>query len=272
MSLRQNHPRRFIKMSALKMLKASGLYPWIKMLHTYRSAARWTDDDVHRLSFYSQFINSEDTVYDVGANIGNRTKIFRRLAKRVIAIEPQEHCVAVLRRQFSKDSRVNIISKAAGSNLGVAQMFVGNADTLSSLSREWIDAVQQSGRFSHYAWRSQRQVELTTLDQLIAEYGFPSYIKIDVEGYEYEVLRGLSRAVRALSFEFTPEYLDSAFKCVEHLCLLGIFQFNYSVGESMELALPSWVSATQIKAELWKYRDDPSLFGDLYAKCQNQAV
>jgi FkbM family methyltransferase len=242
------------------------MYSWMKVFRLYRSAARWTDDDTNRLSFYSHFIKSGDTVFDVGANTGNRTKVFRKLARRVIAVEPQEECVAVLRRQFSGDAGVKVVSKAVGSKQGTAQICIGSTDTISSLSREWIDAVQRSGRFSHCEWGSQRQVELTTLDQLISDYGLPTYIKIDVEGYEFEVLQGLSQAVRALSFEFTPEYLAAAFKCIEHLASLGTFQFNYSVGESMKLVSSSWVSSGQIKRELLKHRDDPSVFGDIYAQ------
>ena len=252
------------------VLKTTRVYSWMKTLRACRAAARWTDEDAHRLTFYSQFINSADIVFDVGANTGNRTKIFRKLAKRVIAIEPQAQCVALLRLQFGGDSRVKLVHKALGAKQGVAEIFMGNADTISSLSREWIDAVQRSGRFSHCKWGQEQLVELTTLDQLIAEYGTPSYIKIDVEGYEHEVLQGLSQAVTMLSFEFTPEYLTSAYKCIERISLLGVFQFNYSLGESMELALPAWVLSGEIKHELSKHMDNPSLFGDVYARYQNR--
>lgn len=259
-------------MSTLRhVLKKTRVYSWMKTLRAGRAAARWTDEDARRLVFYSQFISSGDIVFDVGANAGNRTKIFRKLARTVVAIEPQEQCLAVLRHQFSGDSRVKLVNKALGAKQGVAEISVGSANTISSLSREWIEAVQRSGRFSHYKWGQQQQVELTTLDQLIAEYGTPGFIKIDVEGYEHEVLQGLSRAVRVLSFEFVPEYLASAYKCIEHLCSLGVFQFNYSLGESMELALPAWVLSGEIKRELSKYADNPSLFGDVYARYENRA-
>jgi FkbM family methyltransferase len=257
-------------MSTLKdVLKKTPVYSWMKILRARRAAARWTDDDTHRLAFYSQFISSGDIIFDVGANVGNRTKIFRKLAKTVVAIEPQEQCIAILRKQFGGDPRVKVINKALGAKQGATEMLVSSADTISSLSQEWIEAVQRSGRFSDYKWEKRQQVELTTLDQLIAEFGTPGFIKIDVEGYEHEVLLGLSRAVRGLSFEFTPEYLGSACKCVEHLSLLGRVQFNYSLGESMELSMATWVLSGEIKRELSKYADSPSLFGDVYARYEN---
>ena len=45
---------------------------------------------------------------------------------------------------------------------------------------------------------------MTTLDTLVAEYGEPAFCKIDVEGFEVEALKGLSRPLRALSFEYGP--------------------------------------------------------------------
>jgi len=262
--------RRVAQRLGLGSATGPGPMSWMKRLRARRAAARWTDDDARRLAFYSQFISRGDIVFDVGANVGNRTKIFRKLAKTVVAIEPQEQCIAILRQQFGGDRRVKLVSKALGARQGVAEMLVSSANAISSLSREWIEAVQRSGRFSDYKWEQQQKVELTTLDQLIAEYGTPGFIKIDVEGYEHEVLLGLSRAVRALSFEFVPEYLAFAYKCVEHLSLLGCVQFNYSLGESMELALPGWVPSWDIKRELSKYADNPSLFGDVYARCENR--
>src|SRR5262245_12044409 len=50
--------------------------------------------------FYSQFIAPGNLCYDVGANVGDRTDIFRKLGARVIAIEPQTACLEVLRQRF----------------------------------------------------------------------------------------------------------------------------------------------------------------------------
>jgi hypothetical protein len=99
-----------------------------------------------------------------------------------------------------------------------------------------VQAVRDSGGFSEFTWTGKQTIEVTTLDSLIEEFGSPGFIKIDVEGYEFEVLSGLSRPVRALSFEF-PEYLAAASQRVERLCSLGNTEFNYSLGASMKLAL-----------------------------------
>jgi len=100
---------------------------------------------------------------------------------------------------------------------------------------------------------------------LIDEYGYPTFVKIDVEGYEFEVLSGLSKPIRALSIEFTPEYLENTLKCIHHICRISEAEFQISLGESIKFSLPEWVSAEGVKKQL---RDvNSKTFGDLYVKC-----
>ena len=81
-------------------------------------------------------------------------------------------------------------------------LLVGDATdtpTVTTLSKPWIEAVQQTDSFAHVHWEPGATVSVITLDDLIAQYGEPAFCKIDVEGYELEVLRGLSRPLRTLS-------------------------------------------------------------------------
>jgi FkbM family methyltransferase len=239
--------------------------PFYSVLRAWREA-RWTKEDAGREAFYSQFIGTQDLVFDVGANVGNRTKVFRRLARQVVAIEPQAQCVVALRRKFGGDSRVKLVTKAAGAREGPAEMLVCDASSISSLSRNWVDAVEKSGRFGGLSWDQRQDVETTTLDALIAEFGHPAFIKIDVEGFECEVLCGLSKPVRTLSFEFVPEYLQAAIRCIEHLSSLGEARFNYGLGEIPKLVLGEWVSGEEIAAVLAQYANNIAIFGDVYAR------
>ena len=91
-------------------------------------------------------------------------------------------------------------------------------------------------------------------------------IKIDVEGYEYQVIRGLSQPVKAVSFEFIPEYLAAAYQSVTHLQSLGNPVFNYAIGETMRLALDDWVTAPEIFNHISKLENITNFSGDLYAR------
>jgi hypothetical protein len=93
---------------------------------------------------------------------------------------------------------------------------------------EWIAAVKSSGRFPYYAWGRSVTVPVTTLDSLIALHGEPAFCKIDVEGFEREVLKGLSRPLARLSFEFHAEFIGEALACLERLRELGMYRFNFT--------------------------------------------
>ena len=112
-------------------------------------------------------------------------------------------------------------------------------------------------------------VPVTTFDQLIDVYGEPAFCKIDVEGFEYQVLKGLSRPIKALSYEYTPENIGNAISCTERLAALGTFEFNYSVAETLTWALPTWISAAEIKSVLSKLANTDS-GGDVYARLVNK--
>ena len=228
---------------------------------------QWTSHDQEMMRFYAQFVSGTSPLcFDVGANIGNRVKIFLALHATVVAIEPQAQCVKMLGKAFSGDPKLEIVQKAVGETEGQAEIVMSDADTISSMSREWIEAVRESGRFPDNDWYKPVVVPMTTLDQLIAEYGRPDFIKIDVEGYEYQVIKGLSQSIPAISFEFTPEYLESTFRCIDHLQGIGDIRLNFSLMESMSLALQEWTGPQAVKEKLASYRDDNRIFGDVYVR------
>ena len=217
------------------------------------------------MSFYGQFIRQGDLCFDVGANVGNRTEVFLKLGARVVAIEPQADCIRGLQRQVGRNANVRLLQKGLGAKPGQKELFISDAHTISSVSKEWISAVRDSGRFAAYRWDRSQLITMTTLDLLIESYGVPAFCKIDVEGAELTVLKGLSKPIKALSFEFTPEFVASTLGCIEHLSGLGSVAYNYSVEESMCLTLSNWVTGEEM-CEILKGLPDKTLFGDVYAR------
>ena len=90
----------------------------------------------------------------------------------------------------------------------------------------------------------------TTLDALIAAHGRPALCKIDVEGFEAEVLRGLSQPLPLVSFEYLPAAITVAYACLARLAALGEYEFNWFVGESHRWASPTWLDAGAMAAQL----------------------
>jgi hypothetical protein len=135
------------------------------------------------------------------------------------------------------------------------------------MSKEWIDCVKSDdGPFKGFKWDKKTIVETDTLDALIDKWGSPAFCKIDVEGFEYNVLQGLTRQIDALSFEFSMGVVDCTIRCIEYLAGLGPTVFNYSLGESMDLELPEYVDKDRTIDALRSLPNEKSTGGDIYAK------
>jgi len=169
--------------------------------------------------FYSQFITPGDLCFDVGANIGNRTEVFLKLGANIVCIEPQESCYTTLKKLYGNNKKVTILNHGLADKEGFSTLNIcENAPTISTMSDTWM----HEGRFSkNYKWTRTQLVPVTTLDQLIEEYGLPKLCKIDVEGFEFQVLKGLHTQIPYLSFEFTKEFFDNAKNCINHLISIG---------------------------------------------------
>ena len=168
--------------------------------------------------FYAQFIRPGDLCFDIGAHVGSRIGAWSRLGARVVAVEPQASLMRLLRHWYGKAPNVVLLEQALGSVPGRQVMHVSHrTPTLTTLSDEWLAKVSRAPTFAGTRWDSSVVVPVTTLDELIGRYGRPTFCKIDVEGYELEVLKGLSQPVPALSFEYIPAVTDLAADCVERL-------------------------------------------------------
>jgi len=217
------------------------------------------------MKIYSKILKNQDLCFDVGANSGNKTQEMLSFNTKVVCVEPQKEPYDRLKNKFSNNNNVVLINKALSSSNGISEIFISRANTLSSMSSEFISTTSKL-RFRGVSWNSVEKVETTTLDDLIKIYGCPKFCKIDVEGYESEVLKGLTQKIPFISVEFVPELKHKTFECIEILSKISSCGFNYSEGESMEFAFDDWVSKDEIISFLTKNNDFEISFGDLYIK------
>ena len=216
-------------------------------------------------TFYSQFIHSQDLVFDIGANIstGDRVGPFLGLGAKVIAVEPLAEEADKIRNRYPE---AIVVQMALGPAEGQATIGISKVSAFSSMSSEWTAAAIKTYGYLHspkHNWSLTRIVPVTTLDNLIGHYGIPAFCKIDVEGYELEVLGGLSQKIGAVSVEYSPWIMGPTVDCIRRLEELGYREFRSSSGETMMWTESDWIGADEMCAHMKL----PIIeFGDVYAR------
>ena len=228
---------------------------------------RLNETEQFQLAFYSQFIKKGDLVFDVGANVGSRSKLFLNLGAKVVAFEPQPELCDHLTQHLRLHKDFSLMPTGLGANPSVVELRISDAHVLSSMSNRWIESTRKSGRFSSYNWDKSIDVKIDTLDNMLNEFGVPTFTKIDVEGYELEVLQGLSHPIKCLSLEFTSEDFDNFIKCLHRIERIGRYIYQFSEGETLKFTFNQWMSReTFIEALKSKIKTQPLLWGDIYCK------
>jgi hypothetical protein len=133
------------------------------------------------------------------------------------------------------------------------------------MSEEFVNTVGKTV-FADAKWDRQISIKTSTLDQMIARYGMPGFIKIDVEGFELNVLRGLSQPAPFLSFEFIPLAMDEVKKCLARLQEISAdYLYDYCLGEDLDFVLPAHVNYDTFVNEVIPKLETAATFGDIYA-------
>lgn len=218
-------------------------------------------------AFYRAFFSKGDLCFDLGANVGEVTDVMLKLGATVIAVEPQESCLKILRRKYAGNRQVTIIERAVGSIEKEDDLMIceetAEASTLSALFAATYSPISRL----HYL--TTERVKVTTLEQLILEHGVPRFCKIDVEGYEPEVFKGLKTPIRFISFEFNNQLLFDTLSCLRMLSALAAYQCNFIKYEHMKLVLPDWLEIDDFSNQLGDLISDDILTGEIIVRLKS---
>jgi FkbM family methyltransferase len=250
-----------------------GIYDRLKASIVGQTYRRITDPSTiasERLSL--DFLKSQlgilsgQRVFDIGANVGDKTDQFLRLGARVVAVEPDSTNCARLAQRFLRmrwrQPPLVIVHAAVSDRAGTVQLLSNMPGAAqNTLSRKWADTLSADRtRFGEdFSFAERQTVSATTLTNLIAAHGRPAFVKIDVEGHEWPVLRVLTQPLPMICFEVNlPEFRDEGRQCIQHLGSLDHdSQFTYTRGSDLHIAIP-WATASAM-VEALEHEDAPSI-------------
>ncbi|MGL4727749.1 MAG: FkbM family methyltransferase [Bosea sp. (in: a-proteobacteria)] len=216
-------------------------------------------------ALYARFVPHGGLAFDIGSHVGDRVSVFRQLGARVVALEPQPGPMRALQLIHGRDEHVTLIANACGPQQGEVTFHLNTANpTVSTASGAFLEAADGAAGWEGQIWDQTLTVPMTTLDALMARFGKPDFVKIDVEGFEADVLAGLTQPVPALSFEFTTIQRDVAHLCLGRLTGLGLTRFNIALGESQTLSFAEPVSGHDMAAHIAALPHEANS-GDVYA-------
>ena len=226
-----------------------------------------TSESQLRHEFYATKLRSRQLAFDIGANHGFHTAAMLHRGARVVAVEPQAKLAAELADHFPG---AIILPVAVSDEAGRANLhLVPGRDYMASLDATWshdhLNYLRKTVPGDHDAlsWTSQgtKQVEVTTLDRLIAQYGEPTVAKIDTEGLDHQVLRGLSRPVDHILFEVHAARRESALDAFGRLEQLARYDYYGA-------PLDTWLFRSRQRPEeiISEFDGCPSGVGDVYAR------
>jgi FkbM family methyltransferase len=216
-------------------------------------------------ALYARYVKPGDLAFDIGSHVGDRISSFRRLGARVVALEPQPACARVLQLIHGRDPMVTLVKAACGAAEGQVTFKINSANpTVSTASDAFVQAAAGAGGWEGQVWDREVTVPCVTLDGLIATHGAPAFVKIDVEGFEADVLAGLTQAVPALSFEFTTIAREVAGACLIRLDALGAYRYNVALGETQRLVFDAPLTGADM-ADFIDQLPHAANSGDVYA-------
>jgi len=138
----------------------------------------------------SRLLQEGDVVLDIGANIGYYALIESRLvgaSGKVYAVEPVSTNIRFLvaNKKRNRCDNIEVFRLAIGDKNGKSTIYVSDHSNLSSMVRNPRTNVIK-----------EETVEVVTVDSFLEGRRSPKLIRMDVEGYEYNIIRGMKKTLK----------------------------------------------------------------------------
>lgn len=228
----------FVLSSAISQKEIGGIFKGDYILRNIQGSRMFLDINDKGLSYdllrngirepyitkvVQQELHTDDVCLDIGANIGYYVLQEARLARKVYAIEPVKESVELLSKNVAVNNykNVEIFQLACGQ-----ENFKGFINV--SEKRNWSSMYASNGR--DFVRRD--SIDIVMVDEFLKGKEIPTFIRMDVEGYEYEIIKGMKGLLESnkplkIFIEFHFDILGE--KTVELAKILKGYGFKVSV-------------------------------------------
>lgn len=161
--------------------------------------------------------------FDIGYNLGNFSKeVLKKFPDAcVVGVEAN---ASIIPYAYTHENIAIVNAAISDKSNDYIEFYTSPVHTISTANKKWME-----GRFKTLQWNIPIEVITITIDDLIKNYGNPDLIKIDVEGYEFTALKGLTKKSGMLLFEWTEEnFYTETVNCVDYIRNIGYTMFCYT--------------------------------------------
>ncbi|MET0659707.1 MAG: FkbM family methyltransferase [Steroidobacteraceae bacterium] len=186
------------------------------------------------MELFARLVRERDTVIEVGGHIGYISLYFSKLVGPdggVIVFEPGTNNLPYTRANLRSKSNVQLIESAVADFCGKASFYVedytGQNNSLISDYSRFDDNLKNAG-IQLQVKKSVVEVDCLTLDEFVTKLAVrpPSFIKIDVEGAELAVLKGMQRTLRSENLALMVEVTEHAAAVYDLLTAAGFKPYS----------------------------------------------
>ena len=185
-------------------------------------------------------------IFDIGANRGDFTLSALQRGYFVVALEPAPKVFQELVIRFLYNMNVVPLKFAVSDkDFERVSFYEAEEDGLSTLNKDWLTSDEM-----RYAGKPFREIEATTctIDWLVEKYGVPELIKIDVEGGEWAVFRGMTKKYGYITFEWVIETLDQHIEQLKYLETLGYTEWGIQGGDWHFVEPEKWLPLSEVSS------------------------
>lgn len=198
------------------------------------------------------------TGFDIGAYQGSFTDfLLKNGADKVFTFEPNTNLYRALTEKYKNNEKVKVYNCLVGDKNEKKKFYLAKQHhTISTACEDFVKKSRFSNKTDEnnvpYAWNDPIEMDCYKLDTIFKNVGVPDFIKIDVEGFEYEVISGISKIEKpaTLVFEIQEELIHKTKKCFEHLNNIGFKKFQFIEDDIFNGLPDSYIKYSKLKAKM----------------------